>query len=49
VTTLEIALKSSAYVAVGQDSLSLILAVGPDDSFSPRHSFRTALSVPLTQ
>jgi hypothetical protein len=49
VTTLEIALKSSAYVATGQDSLSLILAVGPDDSFSPRHSFRTALSVPLTQ
>jgi hypothetical protein len=49
VTTLEIALKSAAYVAKGQDSLSVILAVGPDDSFSPRHTFRTPFSVALAK
>jgi hypothetical protein len=48
-TTLELALKSDAYVMKGQDALDLILAVGPDDSFSPRHTFRTALSVKLAK
>jgi hypothetical protein len=48
-TTLELALKSDAYVAKGQDSLDLIVAVGPDDSFSPRHTFRAPLSIKLAR
>lgn len=48
-TTLELALKSAAYIVKGQDSLDLILAVGPEDSFFPRHTFRTPLSITLAK
>ena len=49
VTTLELALKSESYIVKGQDALELIAAVGPDDSFSPRHIFRTPLTVKLAK
>jgi hypothetical protein len=48
-TTLELALKSAAYIAKDQDSLDLIVAVGAEDSFSPHHMFRTALSITLAK
>ena len=48
-TTLEIALKSDAYVAKGQDSLDLIVAVGADDSFTARHTSRSGLSIQLAR
>jgi hypothetical protein len=47
VTTLEIALKASSYLKKGQDSLELIFAIGPDDSFSPRHTYRNFASLKL--
>jgi len=48
-TTLELALKSDAYIVKGQDSLDLIVAVGPQDAFSPYHTFRTPLSIKLVK
>jgi hypothetical protein len=48
-TTLEIALKPDAYIKAGQSSLSVIYAQGTEDSFTPRHMFRGAVSVPVAQ
>lgn len=47
-TTLEIALKSAAYIKSGQLALDLIFAVGDDKSFTPYHSFRGSLSLKLS-
>jgi hypothetical protein len=46
-TTLEIALKSAAYVKAGQTALQVIYAAGTERSFIPRHFFRGALSIDL--
>jgi hypothetical protein len=46
-TTLELALKADAYLSKGQATLDLIFAVGPEKSFSPRHTYRGALSLKL--
>jgi hypothetical protein len=48
-TTLEIALKPTAYITQGQASLDLIWAEGAEDSFTPRHMSRGALSLTLAQ
>jgi hypothetical protein len=48
VTTMEIALKSSAYIKSGQSALELIFAVGEDKSFVPYHSYRNSLSLKLS-
>jgi hypothetical protein len=48
-TTLEISLKADAYLKKGQDALDLIFAVGAEDSFSPRHSYRNFMSLKLAQ
>jgi hypothetical protein len=47
VTTLEIALKTDAYLAKGQPSLDLIFAIGADKSFAGMHTYRGALSLKL--
>jgi hypothetical protein len=48
-TTLELALKAGTWAKKGQAALDVILAVGGQDSFSPRHSYRGALAVKLAQ
>jgi hypothetical protein len=48
-TTLEIALKPATYIKAGQEALLVIYADGPEDSFTPLHMFRGALSIPLAQ
>jgi hypothetical protein len=47
-TTLEIAVKSAAYIKSGQSALDLIFAQGDDKSFTPYHSFRGSLSLKLS-
>lgn len=46
-TTLELALKAGTWVKKGQAALDLTFAVGGQDSFAPRHSYRGALGVKL--
>ena len=46
-TTLEIALKPAGYIKDGQKTLNMIYAMGAQDSFSPRHTLRGAVSVNL--
>jgi hypothetical protein len=48
-TTLEVALKASAYVKDGQAALDTIYAIGAQKSFSPYHTFRGSLKVALVQ
>jgi hypothetical protein len=48
-TTLELALKAGTWAKKGQAALDLIFAVGAQDSFAPRHSYRGALEVKLAQ
>ena len=47
-TTLEIALKSAAYIKSGQDALDVIFAIGDDKSFTPYHSSRGSVSLKLS-
>lgn len=46
-TTLELALKAGTWVTKGQAALDLIFAMGGQDSFAPRHSYRGSLEVKL--
>ncbi len=48
-TTLEVALKPGAYIKAGQTALQLIYAEGTEDSFTPRHMFRGAVSIPIAK
>jgi hypothetical protein len=48
-TTLEIALRSAAYVKAGQSALQIIYAEGTEKSFTPRHMMRGALSLALAK
>ena len=48
-TTLEIALKPAAYIKAGQSALQVIYAQGTEDSFTPRHMFRGAVSITVAQ
>jgi hypothetical protein len=48
-TTLEVALKPSAYIKTGQSELDLIYAQGNEDSFTPKHMFRGAVAIKLAQ
>lgn len=48
-TTLEVALKPSAYIKAGQTELDIIYAQGSQASFLPRHMFRGSLAIKLAQ
>ncbi len=48
-TTLEFALSAEQWIAEGQAALDLIYAIGAQDSFSPRHTMRGSLAVPLAR
>lgn len=48
-TTLEIAVKAGQWITDGQAALNLIYAIGSQDSFSPRHTLRGAIAVPLAR
>jgi hypothetical protein len=47
ITTLEVALTVDAYMTATADSLPVIYAIGPDDSFSEYHLEREFTTVPL--
>lgn len=46
-TTLELALKAGTWISEGQAALDLISAMGGQDSFASRHSYRGSLEVKL--
>jgi DOMON domain len=48
-TTLEVALKASAYIRRGQPSLDMIFAMGDRPSFTMYHSYRGATSLTLAE
>jgi hypothetical protein len=48
-TTLEIALKAGSYIMDGQNSLDMIFAIGPADTFYASHVFRGSQKVALAQ
>jgi hypothetical protein len=48
-TTLELALKAPGFIARGQKSLDLVVAMGGADSFLSMHKARTGLTINLAQ
>jgi hypothetical protein len=48
-TMMELALKSASFIAKGQKTLDLVVAMGSADSFVSMHKARTGLSVTLAQ
>jgi hypothetical protein len=46
-TTIEVELDASRVVAAGSTQLRLIAAYGASDSLTPRHAYRTSLTLPL--
>jgi hypothetical protein len=46
-TTIEVELDAARVIAAGSTQLRLIAAYGASDSLTPRHSYRTSLTLPL--
>jgi multisubunit Na+/H+ antiporter MnhF subunit len=47
-TVLELALKAAPYISAGQKELDVIYAIGAAKAFTPYHSFRGSVKVPLS-
>jgi len=48
-TTIEVALKSAAYIKKGQQSLDLIFAMGDQESYTQYHTYRGGTSLTLAE